>query len=581
MSFLIAISIALLFLLIAAGFLFLRMRSHAKLLLAASQKESSRRMYELAILKELGERIGYSLDVQNIVDIITGSLHQLIEYSAVSYMLLEPEKILFKVHLEQSVSRQFIDDIETRMLGSLGALLGREFKKEQVAEVLSGAVLIEDIAEPVRSFFNIPLVIGEKVMGVITVADIKPGLYKEDEMTVLYKITQQASRTVTKLKEVVDFEERKYSAMIESMTEGVVMTDTEYRIVAANPAIKKPLGLAEKKEVTIFDFIDHLDGKFDIRGRLEESIKLDRVLETPEVLINDRFFRIVVAPVKSSRGIEADEVMGGVAIFQDITHDKELEKLREDFTAMMVHELRSPLVGIKSVVDYMEGKNGQPDEKEAEHVRLVRDASSRMLDLVNDLLDVAKIQAGKFEIAKAPSDLKAIIGEKVAFYDSLAKEQGIGLRSMIDSHLPALISFDPTRIAQVLNNLISNALKFTPSGGAVIVQALSHQTGQDVLAEAKNSAIDWMLDGEDAALIGASGALIVAVTDTGPGIPKDKIPELFSKFKQFQFGTTAEKKGTGLGLVIAKGLVEAHGGTIGIASREGQGTTFYFTIPLS
>ncbi len=566
--------------LVVTGVLLVRKSKEARQALDGNQKEVNRRMYELAILKELGERIGYSLDVQNIIDIITGSLHQLVDYSAVSYMLLEPEKILFKVHLEKSVSRKFIDDVETRMLGSLSALLDKEFQKSQVTEVLSGAILIDEIEEPVQSFFNIPLVIGDKVVGVITVAHTQVGLYKEDEMTVLYKITQQASRTVTKLKEVVDFEERKYSAMVESMGEGVVMTDKEYRIIVANPAVKRPLGLSDKPDVTIFDFIDHLDGKFDIRGRLEESIKLDRVLESPEVLINDTFFRITVAPVKSSRGVDKDETLGGVVIFQDITHDKELEKLREDFTAMMVHELRSPLVGIKSVVDYMEGKGDMPDTNKAEHVRMVRDASSRMLELVNDLLDVAKIEAGKFEVTKEPSNIATLIADRIAFYTTLAESAGITLTSTLGADLPAQAPFDSTRISQVISNLISNALKFTPSGGKVMVQALVHHAGKDILEEVKNAAVNVFFNTQPVLFGTIPDSLVIAVTDTGPGIPEESLKQLFSKFKQFTFGTQPEKHGTGLGLVIAKGLVEAHGGTIGIASKLGVGTTFYFTIPL-
>jgi transcriptional regulator with GAF, ATPase, and Fis domain len=154
-------------------------------------KDMSSRMYELAILKELGDRVGYSLDVHQIIDVITGSLHQFIDYSAVSYMLLEPEKVLFKIHLEKSVHREFINEVRDRMLKSLGALLDKEFKVNQVEELISGAILIEEVKEPVQSFFNIPLVIGGKVVGVLTVADTQSGLYKESEMTILYKITKK------------------------------------------------------------------------------------------------------------------------------------------------------------------------------------------------------------------------------------------------------------------------------------------------------------------------------------------------------------------------------------------------------
>lgn len=106
------------------------------------EEGTRRRMYELAILKELGDRVGYSLNVQNIIDIITGSLHQFIEYSVTSYMFIEPEKIIFKVHLEKSVSRNFIDNIKDRMIKSISALLSQDFKKMRIEEILSGAILV-------------------------------------------------------------------------------------------------------------------------------------------------------------------------------------------------------------------------------------------------------------------------------------------------------------------------------------------------------------------------------------------------------------------------------------------------------
>ena len=190
---------------VASIYFFVKDKKAQKVLIKREQ-DVSRRMFELAILKELGDRIGYSLDVQQIVDIITGSLHQFIDYVAVSYMLIGPENVIFKIHLERSVHQHFVNDIKDRMLGSLSALLDREFDKKNVKDIISGAIIIEELDEPVRSFFNIPLVIDEKVVGVLTVADTKEGLYKEEEMTILYKIIQQASKAVTSLQGVVKAE---------------------------------------------------------------------------------------------------------------------------------------------------------------------------------------------------------------------------------------------------------------------------------------------------------------------------------------------------------------------------------------
>ena len=236
-----------LFILIVGVFSYWESRKF-KIDLKTREAEMKRRMYEIAILKELSDRVGYSLNIQNIIDIITGSLHQFIDYSATSYVLIEPEKIIFKAHLEKSVSRHFLNDIKGRIIKSLSALLDSDLSKIRIEEIISGAIIVDELSEPVKSFFNIPLVIANKVVGVLTIAHTKAGLYKEEEMTILYKIVQQASQAVTRLQEVVEIEERKLNAMVESMTEGVVMTDKDYRVVVVNPAVKKIIKSKTRKK---------------------------------------------------------------------------------------------------------------------------------------------------------------------------------------------------------------------------------------------------------------------------------------------------------------------------------------------
>jgi len=577
------VNIALLFLVTAAlavgGFSYWKSRRF-KIDLEKKEKEMERKMYELSILKELGERVGYSLNVQKIIDIITGSLSQFIEYCAVSYMLLEPEKIVFKVHLEKSVSRKFIDDIQSRMLKSLSALLDKEFKKEQVEKTLSGAILVEELEQPVSSFFNIPLAIGDKIVGVLTVAHTDPGLYKEEEMTILYKITKQASEAVSNLQEVVETEQRKLNAMVESMVEGVVMTDKDYRIVVANPAAKSAVNLINKAEVSIFDFIDNLEGKFDIRGKLEESVKLDRVLTVEEVFLNEHFFKIFISPVKSRAGITKGEILGGVVIFHNITREKEVEKMREDFTSMIVHELRSPLDGIAKMVDLVK-KDTIKKARRTEYMQMISKNSSDMLELVDNILDAAKIGASKFQIFKTENDVSQVIKERLDFFQTAANDSKIELTAKLVPRLP-LVKADKIRISQVLNNFLSNALKYTPAGGQVLAQAMLHESGKNFSEEVKPTGFKWFLEDGVEKISRLDKCLVIAITDSGPGITASDISQLFSKFKQLPSqGSQGKKKGTGLGLVIAKGIVEAHGGIIGVESKEGSGSTFYFTLPLT
>lgn len=553
----------------------------ARAVLEKKEKDVSRRMYELAILKELGDRIGYSLDVQQIIDVITNSLHQFIEYSAVSYMLLEPEKVIFKMHLERSVHRRFVNDVRDRMLGSLGALLDREFDKKSVEEILSGAIIIEELEEPVRSFFNIPLVIDEKVVGVLTVADTKEGLYKEEEMTILYKIIQQASKAVTSLQGVVRTEQEKVNAMVESMEDGVVMTDADYRILVINPAAKRVIGLEQKSDITIFDFIDNLGGKMDIRGRLEESVKLKKTFVSERFEIREKFYQSFVFPVKTLSVLNKDDVLGGVVIFHDVTREVELERVRDDFTSMIVHELRTPLSGIQKASELLKlPKKSSISSKQ--YVDIIYQNSSSMLDLVNDILDAAKLQAGKFEINRELASIKEVIENRIDFFNLSAADKKISLTMSIGEDVPKNVPLDIQRIKQVLNNLISNALKFTSEGGSISLIAFLHESGASVNTEIQKSGVPLPESLPEEQFTALPQSLIVAVVDTGIGISEKNIKVLFNKFKQIDTKMAVPNiKGTGLGLAIARGIMNEHGGIVDVVSKVDTGSVFYFTLPLA
>jgi len=568
---------------IAASIYFIIRDRQAKEILIKREQDVSRRMYELAILKELGDRIGYSLDVQQIIDIIINSLHQFIDYSAVSYMLLGPEKLIFKMHLERSVHQRFVNDIRDRMLGSLSALLDREFNKKDVKEIISGAIIIEELDEPVRSFFNIPLVIDEKVVGVLTVADTKVGLYKEEEMTILYKIIQQASKAVTSLQGVVKTEQAKVNAMVESMADGVVMTDIDYRIMVINPSARAIIGLPKKEDITIFDFIDNLEGKFDIRGRLEESVKLNKPFKSEEVLIKDKFYKIFVFPVNTNATVEigGQEAVGGVVIFHDVTAERSIEQIREQFMSMIVHELRTPLSGINKISELLREGQEKIEKKDFDdYIKLINADSNSMLELVNDILDIAKLEAGKFEVKKEPKDLRNIIDNRIEFFKTSALDAKLSLDVVYSTTLPKAVLIDEAGIKQVMNNLISNAIKFTKRDGKVLVLVSEHKKGAKINEEFKGLPSQPIVSLPEETFANAQGSIVIAVSDTGSGINQSDIKELFSKFKQLNNKSETGIKGTGLGLAIAKGIVEGHGGTIGVVSEIGVGSVFFFMLPL-
>ena len=547
--------------------------------LAGREKEMSRRMYQLSILRELGERIGYSLRIDQIVEIIAASLRRLLDYSTVSYMLISTtadgkSKIAFSINLEKPVNKLFIEDVKKTMLTSINTLLEKNFKSEDLDETVSGTITDPTAEEKVGSFFNVPIVIAGEAVGILNIASVQNQRYMQKEVEILYTIMNQASDAVTKLQHVLDIEKGKLNSMVASMADGVMMIDKGKQLTVINPVAKAMLGL--EKHVTIFDVLDSLSNVIDFRTKLEESIDKDRLVVAPAITLNDKVFQILITPVKDKQDVS----LGAVVILHDVTKEKELEKMREDFTNMMVHELRSPLTGVRGIANLLVTDKVKNDAvKYADFVSLIQTNTEDMLGLVNDLLDVAKLDSGKFQLIKKPSDISELIQRRVASFKALADQNNLSLEAKIAPDVPGNFNFDEHKISQVLNNLISNSIKFTDPGGKVTVSAFLLPAGKDLAEKVVEQSLVW--PGLKKGVNVKSEMLMIGVTDTGVGISNEKIGKLFNKFVQLESTAKSEKKGTGLGLVVSKGIIEAHQGKIGVFSEPGEGTTFYFTLPIN
>lgn len=540
------------------------------------EQEAREKLYEIAILKELGERIGYSLDLERIIKIVAGSLRQFVDYSVAAYMLINGSRVIFNVEIFGSVNRSFIDDLKNRMRKSLESKIGHVLEKAQVIEALSGAILVDELNTDIKSYFELPFTIKEKIKGIIAVSSTKPNLYNQESMKILAKILNQTEYAVNRFEQALDLEKGKISSMIESMMDGVIMTDMESRIVVANPVSKAVIGINKENEVSIFDFIENLGGGFDIRGRLEEAILLKKDIVISEVWINDHCYHVFVSPVRNI--FNQEEILGGVVLFHDITQEKELEKLREDFTSMMVHDLRSPLDGITKMISVIQ--NETDEMLSSKYLGMINKATKEMLELVNSLLDMAKLESGKFEIFLEEEDLKVLIEEKIAYYAPSAQEKKINLNSFVSPSIPTRFKFDSVRIGRVLNNLISNALKFVDEEGKIIINAFYHKQDGPIFKEAQDSKVSWYLKKDEQKLLDIPEGIIVAVTDSGRGIKQQDLKRIFERFRQSSDkNKMAAQHGTGLGLCVSRGIIEAHGGVLEVASMVGEGSTFWFSLP--
>jgi signal transduction histidine kinase len=542
--------------------------------LSQKEKEMQRRMYEVSILKELGERIGYSLNVQKIVDVITGSLRRLLPYSTVSYMLLSDEaRVVFHCVMEESVNKAFIDDVRSRMVVGMSTLTGKEIRSDEIDESISGTITDENNKKGIKSFFNIPVVINNVPVGLLNIASTQEGLYKEDEITILYTIMNQASTAVSKLENILTQEKGKLNSMVESMADGVFMVDTRNRLLVINPAAKQML-MIDKRQPNIFDVLDSLASKIDLRTKIEECMRYDKLMVEEEVVVFDKVLRMLFSPVKDTE----NKPIGAVILFHDITKEKAIEKMRDDFTSMMVHELRSPLTGIRSIANLLrEDRIKNEQKKYQEFIELIVTNSSSMLDLVNDLLDVAKLEAGKFQILRKDTDLNKLIDQRIESFLSLAHENNLEIKKVTDQTLPVM-NVDESKMTQVMNNFISNAIKFTKTG-TITVAAFVLKAREDLIKKTTGLGMIW--PGLKDTVQFDSDQVIIAVLDTGLGISETEKDKLFSKFTQLQRPETSDKHGTGLGLVISKGVVEAHGGKVWLCSELNKGSVFYINLPYS
>lgn len=242
------------------------------------------------------------------------------------------------------------------------------------------------------------------------------------------------------------------------------------------------------------------------------------------------------------------DVVGVVGVATDVTERLRAQRMKDEFVSIVSHELRTPLTSIRGSLGLLEGGvAGQLPPKAADLVRIARSNTDRLIRLINDILDLDKMQAGKVTLKRTVLDPRELVDEVVTHMRGYAEQAGVRVEVELRPSEPVFGDHD--RLIQVLTNFLSNAIKFSPEHEAVIVGVAPHH-----------------------------GRVRFSIADRGPGIAKADIPKLFKKFHQLDASDARARGGSGLGLVIAKTLVEAHGGHIGVDSEIGHGSTFYFEI---
>jgi two-component system phosphate regulon sensor histidine kinase PhoR len=246
--------------------------------------------------------------------------------------------------------------------------------------------------------------------------------------------------------------------------------------------------------------------------------------------------------------LSADPPGGALLLFQDLTPLRNLQTMRQEFVANVSHELRTPLAGIKAMVETLQ--DGALEDKKVafDFLERVNAEVDKLTQMVNELMELSRIETGHVNLVLKSTDLNLLLHEAMIRFHPQAERQKLTVQTALDDKLPS-VRVDSERIVQVINNLLHNAIKFTPAGGRITVASHFEK-----------------------------GRVVVAVSDTGIGIEKTDLPHIFERF--YKADRSRASQGTGLGLAIAKHIILAHGGLIWADSQPGKGTTFSFSLPL-
>ncbi|MCF8008401.1 MAG: cell wall metabolism sensor histidine kinase WalK, partial [Halanaerobiales bacterium] len=384
----------------------------------------------------------------------------------------------------------------------------------------------------------------EKTIEINTKDEI--GILAEEFNSMTQRLKEYEQINISKLIE----EKNKSEGIVKSISNPLIVTDHEHKILLINPEAERLFNLKEKevsgthfleiiKDENIFDSISEtLETGKEMTGQKNDVIKFTYNNK-------DYFYRITTNPVKNKMG----ETKLVVTLLEDITHLKEVDRMKSEFVSMVSHEFRTPLTSMNMSINMLLEENaGEISSDQKELLEVAKEDTEHLNNLVDDLLDLSKLESGKIDLDFENVSVKTIFESSIRPFMKKAKDKGIKLESKKVDNLK--VYADLNKITWIITNLIGNALRYTSEGDKITLNA--DKKGHKVH---------------------------ISVSDTGEGIPKEYQHKIFEKF--VRAGTDRdESTGTGLGLPIAKEVIEAHGGRIWVKSKEGEGSTFTFTLKL-
>ncbi len=536
-----------------------------------------RRNAELATLNEIANAITSSLDTHEVYRLVVQKLSAHFRVEAGSLLMLD----------ERTGDLRFvmtIEGAEERLAGiSVPAgegVVGHVVQTRQWAIVHDVATdarfykkVSEDLGFVTRSILCVPMIAKGRIIGVIELLNKLNGHFDEDEaerLTRMAAFIGVAIENARLFQQVADGRDL-LSIILNSTADGILMSDTNGTILMANSMAAR---IIDKQEQDLIG--SKLDNELQRLGQRAQEVVTrqrananDQNTNAAQDIYEYHFsqgpyyhIRVLHLPV-----YDAGSVMyGQLTVLRDFTQEHELEQLRDDYTNMLIHDLRAPLTSIMNGIMMVQRQLVGPlNEQQIELLKIAYLGSTTMLTLINNLLDISKMEQGRLILDIKPLVPYAIVDQVIERLKALIQNSPITLKQRLLAHLP-LVEADEDKIIRVLQNLLDNAIKFSPNGETVILGVAFkddvHSLPEDIQFKTPIPAGSWM---------------IFWVQDHGRGIPSAYHLRIFEKFGQ----VLGQKiRGTGLGLSFCKLAVEAHQGRLWVESEEGQGSTFIFILPL-